>query len=1029
MATQNLFEKYGIKEVADVTFYRIEKKEETYESQRAISAASILKSAVELQTVYPIVNGVGAEEGFEAYVFKDANVLTGTNYDCDDIDDIIENLRVVYVSSTDLTDTEIETLVNSKAKNLVLWTVLGAGAVDGFSNPTVLSYTNKRSNIEMTANKVSVYNNIGDDVSADTVVVGKKVNYATVERTITVTTAADGSKIVLTPDSNTTINSITSSDETSVSINATNTEITPIANKDKVTITVTYTDKNATGANVAKNTFDVSVTTDDGDLKISINNATDGSITLKASNIRIPASYVYTINTNITFTATNSTDLSTGVYNTNADTSRVPDTPYEDGIGTHEYSYAQQICMAFARHQNLISKTGVRYQFNGTDTIFGEIGFNDEFTTSPRSTNKIVVVGLTGKFTEGTYDIEEIDTYLKTLTTVFNAKAYNAIYDDYAELVVEDEMGYYRKDFLGYTYNKDNGSGSATVDFFTTGMTYNDWIETNGLLKDAAIANAIMWEDGIHYSINDAIEALRQKQLILDASEPSGIKGLKTVFGGYKVSSKENNATGTPNAGTEDIHNEGYETNTYNYTYNGLTVSEGAITSEYPLSDVQETINELAMSGKVYGKNVRVDGGPTSNRAIYIGDNSVDTAAGAYIYLLHNKNSKTLSSDKDGIFSFEDKKGNTLYYQDKIFKGIEYLALVILGNKGLIFVVNRNGNVDVERVAWMVNETGYVDDKRAATLVKNGLIHTTDITVNDETFEATCTVKSLKVRKITKKTNHYIPVLFLDTLKVSTIEQTAEEVYATGGKGNSNLIGWDYGKEITLNLQDALFTPASMSAIFGSYDGNDFRKGVKEVKNLDRFEKVTARRNFIVPAGNSNGTPTEADKTAQAVFYDPTTMEPYPDGTPIAEGEVFYKFTRSVAYEGQSLGHMIEISADKFPGTYKIVGDTFVRSKETGEDERFQFVIPQAKMTSEQTITLEADGDPSVFDMNMTVLRPDDGVMVRFIQYNVVENEEENDGSTMVKNTENLNLLDDAELFKVSADSTDETDAIGSTEY
>jgi len=220
-----------------------------------------------------------------------------------------------------------------------------------------------------------------------------------------------------------------------------------------------------------------------------------------------------------------------------------------------------------------------------------------------------------------------------------------------------------------------------------------------------------------------------------------------------------------------------------------------------------------------------------------------------------------------------------------------------------------------------------------------------------------------------------------------------------------------------------------MSAIFGSYEGNDFRKGVKEVKSLDRMEKVTAKRNFIVPAGNSNGTPTEADKTAQAVYYDPATMEPYPDGTPIVEGEVYYKFTRSVAYEGQSLGHMIEISADSFPGTYKVVGDTFVRSKETGEDERFQFVIPQAKMTSEQTITLEADGDPSVFDMNMTVLRPDDGVMVKFIQYNVVENEEENDGSTMVKDTENLNLLDDAELFKVSGDNADDDAVIGATEY
>lgn len=151
-----------------------------------------------------------------------------------------------------------------------------------------------------------------------------------------------------------------------------------------------------------------------------------------------------------------------------------------------------------------------------------------------------------------------------------------------------------------------------------------------------------------------------------------------------------------------------------------------------------------------------------------------------------------------------------------------------------------------------------------------------------------------------------------------------------------------------------------MSAIFGSYEGNDFRKGVKETKSIDRMEKVTAKRSFIVPAGNSNGTPSEADKTAQAVFYDPNTMEPYPDGTPIAEGEIFYKWTRSIAYEGQSIGKTIEISADKFPGTYKVVGETYVRSKDTGDDERFQFVVPQAKMTSEQTITLEADGDPAV---------------------------------------------------------------------
>ena len=39
------------------------------------------------------------------------------------------------------------------------------------------------------------------------------------------------------------------------------------------------------------------------------------------------------------------------------------------------------------------------------------------------------------------------------------------------------------------------------------------------------------------------------------------------------------------------------------------------------------------------------------------------------------------------------------------------------------------------------------------------------------------------------------------------------------------------------------------------------------------------------------------------------------------------------------------------------------------------------------------------------------------------------DGSTMVKDTENLNLLDDAEMYRVNADIDDELTYIGATEY
>lgn len=779
MANQNLFEKYGIKDVCDVTFYKIEKTEEAYESQRKITDGSVLRSCLELKTVYPIENGVGSEEGFKAYVFVDADLRTGVTYPHDDPD-------------TDDVETEV----------------------------------------------------------------------------------------------------------------------------------------------------------------------------------------------------------------------------------SHEFTYAEQVCQLFAKRQNIIKKTGVRYEFSAPSTMFGDIDFNDtDFAGGPHSSEKVVVVGLADKFTESSYDLEEIDTYIISLKNSVAAKAYDVTYSDYAELVVKDEMGYYNPKYLGHDYVRTQGVGSIT--FFTaSGEGSYATMYANNL--DKAIANAAMWQDGVHDSINDAIDALKQKKLVIDYGEDSGISGINSIQGGYKVSGNK------PDAGTSDD----IPANNYEYSVDGTAIS--GITSKYNLDSVNEAIARIAASGAAENETLDVakaSGGAVSNRAIYVKVNgAVDTSAGAYIYILKNKNAKKLTLDTEGIFEFKDKAGNTLYYQDKIFAGTEYLALVIIGTSGLIYVANRNGNKNVTKVAWLVNNNGYVTDNNAKALVKSGLIHTTEINVNNETFEATCTVKDIKIHKTLKTVKRYKPVLFLDTLKVSTLSTTAQEVFATGGHGNAQLMGWDFGKEITLTLQDALFTPASMAAMFG-VEGNDFTKGLKQVKKLDRTTKQTATRSFIVPGGNANGFPSEADMVACTVFIDPTTMEPYADGTPIVEGEEFIKFTRSIAYEGESLGTEIEISADKFPGTYKVVGDTFIKSKSTGEEQRFQINIPEAKLGGEQTITLQSDGDPSVFDMELKVLRPDDKVMVRLIQYDVVDNEEQNDGSTMVKDTENLDILDDAELFKTSLDGVVDKDAIGATEY
>lgn len=142
------------------------------------------------------------------------------------------------------------------------------------------------------------------------------------------------------------------------------------------------------------------------------------------------------------------------------------------------------------------------------------------------------------------------------------------------------------------------------------------------------------------------------------------------------------------------------------------------------------------------------------------------------------------------------------------------------------------------------------------------------------------------------------PVITFDTLKVSNIESTAENSEARGGKGNAALISWDYGREITVNLEDALLSMETLSLLFE--------------------DSVNA------------------------------------DGT-------------------------IIIDANKFPGTYAVIGTTYARNESTGKDDVFKFIIPKAKIQSETTLTMEAEGDPTVIGMTLKVLRTKSGEMMGLV--------------------------------------------------
>ena len=258
--------------------------------------------------------------------------------------------------------------------------------------------------------------------------------------------------------------------------------------------------------------------------------------------------------------------------------------------------------------------------------------------------------------------------------------------------------------------------------------------------------------------------------------------------------------------------------------------------------------------------------------------------------------------------------------------------------------------------------------------------------------------------KINEDGTRGAPVLYLDTLKVSTIEQTAETTEARGGKGNPKLVSWDYGKEISVSLEDALFSAKSMSLMFGDGStpeevaGTVTRTAVMRVTNgTDHFVADMAGTNGAtrvkvwlgtVPAGQEGKTFDEVKNLlgGKVTIYNEKSEQ-------LGEITEASQWTSSieknekitdrvfVTYTLAAKSRTINISGDSFPGTYYITGDTYARSDVTGEDQFFQFIIPKAKVTSENTITLEAEGDPSVFNMSLTVLRPDDGNMMKLVQY------------------------------------------------
>lgn len=204
------------------------------------------------------------------------------------------------------------------------------------------------------------------------------------------------------------------------------------------------------------------------------------------------------------------------------------------------------------------------------------------------------------------------------------------------------------------------------------------------------------------------------------------------------------------------------------------------------------------------------------------------------------------------------------------------------------------------------------------------------------------------------------PALLFDTLKVSSIENEAESAEARGGKGNPNLLTWNFGRSATLTMQDALLSMESLAALSGG--------------EVEEATVVTGHERVVVPASGEvtlKNVPTTdsvqvykteggvlADKVADAKVADSKIS----DLTPNDSVSVFYE------YEAPTGSQLVRFRTDAFPSTYKVVGDTVVRDRSTGRDVVAQFLIPRAQLQAGFSLTMDVE-NVSVFDFNLNILK------------------------------------------------------------
>ena len=223
------------------------------------------------------------------------------------------------------------------------------------------------------------------------------------------------------------------------------------------------------------------------------------------------------------------------------------------------------------------------------------------------------------------------------------------------------------------------------------------------------------------------------------------------------------------------------------------------------------------------------------------------------------------------------------------------------------------------------------------------------------------------------------PVIYFDTAKTSTIEGAATTVYAQGGKGNSRLIAWEGERTVTFTMEDALISPLGFSILSGAGIVEATSGKAINVHMTSQVEGTIASNSVTVDLTNAiptNGKLLDEEENIYGFILDNSgniserLKSKSVEGNQITFSEVKTSEGKVIIlvdyYVAMTSGvQQLEVTPDKFAGSYYLEASTLFRRQEDGVDMPAQFVIPNVKIQSAFNFSMASTGDPSTFTFTM----------------------------------------------------------------